>query len=78
LKGDLLCWACPKISRGQPGTDHQGSRPLLERSVCAELKARTNLYHPQIFQRGQKVDSPDFGKITATLNNPRLIQFRSS
>ena len=35
-----------------------------------------NLFnHPQFLQPGQDVDSSDFGKITATVNNPRLIQF---
>jgi len=35
-----------------------------------------NLFnHPQFFQPGSDVDSSDFGKITATVNNPRLIQF---
>jgi hypothetical protein len=35
-----------------------------------------NLFnHPQFFQPGSNVDSSDFGQITATVNNPRLIQF---
>ena len=35
-----------------------------------------NLFnHAQFFQPGQDVDSFGFGKITATVNNPRLIQF---
>jgi Carboxypeptidase regulatory-like domain len=31
--------------------------------------------HPQFFTPGQDVDSSDFGRITRTVNNPRLIQF---
>lgn len=31
--------------------------------------------HPQFFQPGQDVDSSNFGRITATVNNPRLVQF---
>jgi hypothetical protein len=35
-----------------------------------------NLFnHPQFFTPGQDVDSSDFGIITRTVNNPRLIQF---
>jgi len=35
-----------------------------------------NLFnHPQFFEPGSDVDSFDFGRITATVNNPRLIQF---
>ena len=35
-----------------------------------------NLFdHPQFFQPGSGVDSSEFGRITATVNNPRLIQF---
>ncbi len=35
-----------------------------------------NLFnHPQFFTPGQDVDASDFGIITRTVNNPRLIQF---
>ena len=31
--------------------------------------------HPQFAFPGTMTDSPNFGQITATVNNPRLIQF---
>ena len=31
--------------------------------------------HAQFFTPGQDVDSSDFGQISRTVNNPRLIQF---
>ena len=35
-----------------------------------------NLFnHPQFFTPGQDVESSDFGQISRTVNNPRLIQF---
>jgi hypothetical protein len=35
-----------------------------------------NLFnHPQFYLPGQDVDSSNFGQITETVNNPRLIQF---
>ena len=35
-----------------------------------------NLFNtPQFFQPGTDIDSPGFGQITGTVNNPRLIQF---
>ena len=44
-----------------------------------ELEFRAEFFnlfnHAQFFLPGQDVDSPDFGQITETVNNPRLIQF---
>jgi hypothetical protein len=53
------------------------SFPLPFREMRLDFRAEFfNLFnHPQFFQPGSNVDSSDFGQITATVNNPRLIQF---
>ncbi|MGH9455235.1 MAG: hypothetical protein ACRD2O_14840, partial [Terriglobia bacterium] len=46
-------------------------------SVSLQFRAEVfNLFNtPQFAQPGTFVDAPNFGQITATVNNPRLIQF---
>ena len=64
---------------GFVNTDFSAVRhfPLPFREGRLDFRAEYfNLFnHPQFFQPGQDVDAADFGKITATVNNPRLIQF---
>ncbi len=68
----------PLYGPGFSNTDFSAVKNLL-------LTERTNLEfraeffnvfnHPQLFIPGVDVDSSDFGQITRTVNNPRLIQF---
>ena len=70
----------PLFGPGFVNTDFSAVKRLplrFREGTSLEFRAEFfNLFNtPQFFQPGTDIDSPGFGQITGTVNNPRLIQF---
>jgi hypothetical protein len=70
----------PLFGPGFVNTDFSAVKKLplrFREGTSLEFRAEFfNLFNtPQFFQPGTDIDSPGFGQITGTVNNPRLIQF---